>query len=875
MNESEKILKQILDQLKLNQNSKGAVDNTNNAKSKTKDLDNTTLSNSKEFKEMSQLLNDNLKKQDNYLKNIKKIVDAENKLLQVKSENQKQETLNIKLAKNLLDIEVKRTENSKDIAKELKSDNKLYISNLTKQNKLLLAQKKTLDDIAKTNKKNNKVNTPNTVPAGNPSTGIPNPNRTRTNNTGRRGRPPYTFNQQAGNFAVGTLKTMTGLSGGIFGFITKILSSLLEQDSVMSKLSANYALSKKESGQLKLNITNAAIQTNLIGVRTEDLVKMQSTYTDELGRSVMLTEQGMISMSQLGVATGIGAEGAAHLAASMELFGYGAEDSVDLVENLMKTSKKMGVSTSVATKNLQENLKIANSYTFKNGLQGVIDMTAYSTKFKINMSSIAGFADKISNPEGAIQAAASLQVLGGSFAQMADPLKMLNQGINDMEGLTDTYSKMLDGIAKIDKKTGEVTINGYDRLRVKAAAEATGISFDEMMTTARNKGKRQAIDTDLNLNPNIKGNNETKDLIASLAEFTKGKGYNINVGGKTKTIAQLSKEDIQTLQPKAMDLNIKTVAENTLGITDILKNGINAALQALVTKMMPVVIQVSEEMLNILHKIVGVIGGNPAAGNTGSGTGVVGAGWDIGKMLGKNAVKGADKGLSKLIFGEAGGKMLGKRVPILGSLIDAGFAAKDFSEGDYWGAGLNVASGVANLIPGVGTAASVGIDAFNAARELGYGPSWMGNGKPTQVHDMIMQSGSRNPIKLDSKDDVFAAKPGGAFSQALSSINNESKNNITAISPSTDVSKTYNPVEKEFSSVYGGVKSAGKFDLNISGTINLTTGGPGGSSATKISATELVSDRNFLRELTRIIGSQMNRDKVGGKYAGSLGNNSF
>jgi hypothetical protein len=76
------------------------------------------------------------------------------------------------------------------------------------------------------------------------------------------------------------------------------------------------------------------------------------------------------------------------------------------------------------------------------------------------------------------------------------------------------------------------------------------------------------------------------------------------------------------------------------------------------------------------------------------------------------------KGAMKL----GAGAML-KRIPILGALASAGFAVNDLLEGDFVGAGLNLASGAANVgnifLPGVGSAVSMGIDAGNAAREMG------------------------------------------------------------------------------------------------------------------------------------------------------------
>jgi hypothetical protein len=100
---------------------------------------------------------------------------------------------------------------------------------------------------------------------------------------------------------------------------------------------------------------------------------------------------------------------------------------------------------------------------------------------------------------------------------------------------------MLDNVISINKQTGEINENGYEKIRIKAAAEAAGISFDDMMNTARTKAKRAAITSELEINTNIK--EDDKELIASLATFDRNLGgYTVNVRGTQKTINKLLKE---------------------------------------------------------------------------------------------------------------------------------------------------------------------------------------------------------------------------------------------------------------------------------------------------------------------------------------------
>ena len=87
----------------------------------------------------------------------------------------------------------------------------------------------------------------------------------------------------------------------------------------------------------------------------------------------------------------------------------------------------------------------------------------------------------------------------------------------------------------------------------------------------------------------------------------------------------------------------------------------------------------------------------------------------LGKKLGR---KLGGKAISK-VAGGALGKSLGKKIPLLGLGLGALFAAQRAMQGDWTGAGLELASGTASMFPGIGTGASVGIDAALMARDIG------------------------------------------------------------------------------------------------------------------------------------------------------------
>lgn len=79
------------------------------------------------------------------------------------------------------------------------------------------------------------------------------------------------------------------------------------------------------------------------------------------------------------------------------------------------------------------------------------------------------------------------------------------------------------------------------------------------------------------------------------------------------------------------------------------------------------------------------------------------------KAAAKGGAKAAGKGLGKSIL---------KKIPGVSILAGLAFGAGRLMKGDMLGAAGEVGSGIAGTVPGVGTAASVGIDAALAARDM-------------------------------------------------------------------------------------------------------------------------------------------------------------
>ena len=97
-----------------------------------------------------------------------------------------------------------------------------------------------------------------------------------------------------------------------------------------------------------------------------------------------------------------------------------------------------------------------------------------------------------------------------------------------------------------------------------------------------------------------------------------------------------------------------------------------------------------------------------------------------GKSLLKKGVQKIGAKVGAKAVAKVGAKALGKgllkKIPLVGLGAGLLFAGQRLMKGDFKGAMLEAASGIAGTIPGVGTAVSIGLDATLAAKDMGVLP---------------------------------------------------------------------------------------------------------------------------------------------------------
>lgn len=365
-----------------------------------------------------------------------------------------------------------------------------------------------------------------------------------------------------------TVKSIEKLVEGVkraYGVVQKLTKPWADADHAASKFTKTIGGTKKAMDALTRDSSKGVSKS--IGLKfdlsSQELIEAQQNYLKGIGRNINVDNVAKESMAAITRISQDADIDGLDLAAQFENFGVSIEKTGDHLGEMFSDASKYGISFQKYADSVAKNIKIAQNYTFKNGLKGLESMAKKATAMKLDMQQVANFADKVSTVEGALETSARLQVLGGPFASLSDPMGMLYEGLNDMEGLQDRVIKMVRGLGTYNKETGEITVSSYNKQRVKAAAEAMGMDYSQLMESVNTQARREEIDKQIKSSPKVaKFDEDFQELIRNTGVIKDGKA-GITIDGKFKTLDELDpKKDRETLiaMTRSESQDIKQIA---------------------------------------------------------------------------------------------------------------------------------------------------------------------------------------------------------------------------------------------------------------------------------------------------------------------------
>ena len=317
------------------------------------------------------------------------------------------------------------------------------------------------------------------------------------------------------------------------------------------------------------------------GITAKEIAQFQEEYGKATGRNVILTEQQLKSMAALSKITDSAT--AAQLVDDFDKLGIGIEGSTAKIGLMQERAKALGINATKATQTLRDNIKLAASYSFRNGVADIEKMAIRATSLRMDMGAVMTAADKFSNIEDALQNSAKLQMLGGSFgAQFGNPMGAMYESLADPKAFMDRLEKTIEGKGRYDSKTGQVTFDPVTMMQMKAMADTLGITVDKLTTPAMAKVQNAKVEEEMRRAGKWDNFSEVEqEAIKNLSRtnFNEKTGKHeisyVDVNGETQTkaIEDLTKEELAIAQDRQMSeeglfkdvQDIKDVLERTLG----------------------------------------------------------------------------------------------------------------------------------------------------------------------------------------------------------------------------------------------------------------------------------------------------------------------
>lgn len=297
-------------------------------------------------------------------------------------------------------------------------------------------------------------------------------------------------------------------------------SSILNFETQAKKVTADiFGRGEVFADDVRKSMAAAALETAKFGVGVDGIAETYGAIAQQLRTNVMLTDEQLTTFLAFQEATNITAEQMGILVEGFATLGVGPTEAAKQMSDMAKTSRQYGLNTAQFMEKVGENLKLMNSYNFRDGVEGFTRMVARSQALRINMADVTGLAAKLLDPSEAINLAAQFQVLGGAVGALADPFQLMNMAQNDLEGLQNTILEAASAAVTFNETTGKFQIGATEMRRLRAQADALGMDYEELANTAVKTAERNQK---LDYLQFLDATEEQKDLLASLGQLENG-----------------------------------------------------------------------------------------------------------------------------------------------------------------------------------------------------------------------------------------------------------------------------------------------------------------------------------------------------------------
>jgi hypothetical protein len=373
-------------------------------------------------------------------------------------------------------------------------------------------------------------------------------------------------------------KANKGLEDVLFSNINPkaIAEIVVTLDNAASQMLRQFGQGQAMADILRISMSESVTSVRKLGGDIENVLAIQKDAAVELGRNVVLTEESTKDLYATMKVTGVET---AKIVGGMADVGISAGKATNEMLKVVNVARESGVNAKAVSETVLNNMQALNKYNFAGGVEGLAKMAAQATSLRIDMSQTLGFAEKVFDPEGAIEVAAAMQRLGVSQSSLLDPLKLMDLAQNDPAELQNQIAQMSQQFVQLGKD-GHFEIMPGAKRQLREVSQAMGISYDQLTKMALGSADLDKKMKEISF-PNVP--EDQKKMIANMAEMGAGGEYKVkftDAEGKQqeKSVSELNEKDVAALEKMANTAppTMEELAKQQLSATEAITAAINS-----------------------------------------------------------------------------------------------------------------------------------------------------------------------------------------------------------------------------------------------------------------------------------------------------------
>lgn len=368
--------------------------------------------------------------------------------------------------------------------------------------------------------------------------------------------------------------------------------------------------------ELQTALADTTPKVARLGGNIKDVAGIIIGVAEASARNVVATEE---QITKLYAATQVLGGDAKTLATTFLDVGMSIKSIPESLEESIQYIQSIGGNAKQVMGDVTKNMSQMNRFQFEDGVKGLTKMAAQASMLRFDMSKTFSFADKLSSPEVAIEAASAFQRLGVAVGSLGDPLQLLNQSLNDPSGIQDSLIEISKQFTYFDDKTKSFKVSQEGILRFKELEQTTGISAAEM-----SKLGVAALEVDKRLSqisPSIKfKNEEDKQYLANIARMGDGGEYEVEIrnaqGEKDiKKLSEITETELNKLidEQKQGEKSIEELTRDQMTLQEVVAADV-AAIRTSITGGVvtaPTLQSLNEEIRKLTEGVGNDITSNP------------------------------------------------------------------------------------------------------------------------------------------------------------------------------------------------------------------------------------------------------------------------